>query len=117
MTKFQEIKTNKKMPQNFIEDQNFKKQIIESLSDCDTFLIITCKNKEHKIYIESEKENMGILSDIAGAMLASIDSIEEKAKSQSFGLGLILIVVFSQAIRNWNEKIRGLTDSIITFKK
>jgi hypothetical protein len=105
------------MAKNFIENQELKKQIIESLSDCDTFLIVACKNHEHKIYIESEKENMGILSDIAGAMLASIDSLEEKARSQSFGLGLILIVVFSQAIRNWNKKIRDLTGSIITIQK
>jgi hypothetical protein len=103
------------MAKNFIEDQVLRKKIIDSLSNCDTFLIISVKNDFHEIYMDSDKETDVAISGIAGTMLSSIESIEEKKNTITLSLGAILIIVFGQAIRTWNGKIRKLTRSVINI--
>jgi len=105
------------MAVNFKKDKDLKKKIIDSLSDCDTFLVISVKNDYHEIYMDTDKETSVAVSDFAGTLLAYIESIEEMANSLKLSLGAILMVVFGQAIRTWNLKIRKFTRSIITIEK
>jgi len=100
---------------NFQLDPAFKKSIIDSISESDTFLLVAVKGDEHKIYIDSNQQSMKAVEGIAGAMMASIQSFD--GKNPSYNLGFILSFVFSNAIRVWNSKMRFLTKSVITISK
>ena len=95
----------------------FEDQITESISDCDTFMVITIKDKSHQIFIDTADQSQKGIEDLAGAMLASLDTLIVKGNTIPLGLGAVLIIVFSTAIRTWNQKIRKLTRSVITINQ